>query len=257
MREVLAADHRPPRPRQLADVAAGVDGDRDRPGRLGQRSRATPAPTADPRRARRTATTRRTTAPRPGVPVVSTYGGCGTASTSRPAWSSGSQGPSADVGDVHLVADRARHRLPGQRHLRAAGDGGQAARAGRAGARRRRRRGRCGSRSGSPSRCVRRSSRSSLRRERPPAPSAAGASAPSRRGRRSGACRRRPARCRARPSPCPGRATGSAARPARSRRRPRRRSRPGRRRRSRADVRAGSPARPAARSAAPGTTRAG
>jgi hypothetical protein len=31
---------------------------------------------------------------RPGSPVVSTYGGWGTASTSRPAWSSGSQGPS-------------------------------------------------------------------------------------------------------------------------------------------------------------------
>ena len=31
----------------------------------------------------------------PGVPVVSAYGGWGTASTSRPAWSSGSQGPSA------------------------------------------------------------------------------------------------------------------------------------------------------------------
>ena len=31
----------------------------------------------------------------PGVPVVSAYGGCGTASTSRPAWSSGSKVPSA------------------------------------------------------------------------------------------------------------------------------------------------------------------
>ncbi len=31
----------------------------------------------------------------PGVPVVSAYGGWGTASTSRPAWSSGSHGPSA------------------------------------------------------------------------------------------------------------------------------------------------------------------
>ena len=31
----------------------------------------------------------------PGVPVVSAYGGWGTASTSRPAWSTGSHGPSA------------------------------------------------------------------------------------------------------------------------------------------------------------------
>jgi hypothetical protein len=30
----------------------------------------------------------------PGLQVVSTYGGCGTASTSRPAWSSGSKSPS-------------------------------------------------------------------------------------------------------------------------------------------------------------------
>ena len=32
----------------------------------------------------------------PGVPVVSTYGGWGTASTSWPAWSSGCQSPSAE-----------------------------------------------------------------------------------------------------------------------------------------------------------------
>ena len=32
----------------------------------------------------------------PGVPVVSTYGGCGTEVTSRPPWSSGDHGPSID-----------------------------------------------------------------------------------------------------------------------------------------------------------------
>ena len=33
---------------------------------------------------------------RPGSPVVSTYGGCGTEVTSRPWWSRGSHGPSAE-----------------------------------------------------------------------------------------------------------------------------------------------------------------
>ena len=50
---------------------------------------------ADPRRGRRTSVATAYQRGTPGVPVVSAYGGCGTASTSRPAWSSGSNVPSA------------------------------------------------------------------------------------------------------------------------------------------------------------------
>ena len=128
MREVLAADHRPPRSR-AARRRRWTRRPRPSPARSARRAAwRTPAPDTGPSTCTSDSDDTAYHRSSPGrARSCRRTAGAGTASTSRPAWSSGCQGPSADVGDVHLVADRARHRRPGQRHLGTAGDGDQAA----------------------------------------------------------------------------------------------------------------------------------
>ena len=209
VREVLAADHRPPRPGQLA-----------RSRRPRRPATVTPGPArraAPPRPASAAVALdvhvgqRRHGVPPcsgPGVPVVSTYGGCG----HREHVAAGV------VERLPRAVRRRRRRTPGSRSRpppaprssvtwRAAGDGHQAARAGRAAGRRRRRRPRSAARSG----C----SQSAVRRSRAPAPPSLGRTRRAdedllphqrlelvlhrARGDVARACRRRRARCRARP----------------------------------------------------------
>ena len=122
-REVLRADHRPPRPLDHArDPRRRRPRPRPRPsaGRRreldGLRQAAAPAP-----RSSATLETAYQAAASAGA-VVSRYGPCGTASTSPTAWSIGSNGPSARRRPVDEVAGGAVDRRPGDGHLAAAAD---------------------------------------------------------------------------------------------------------------------------------------
>ena len=156
VREVLGADHRPPRPRQLDRRTGRVDHQVDRSDRLGRRcgrhavggvaldrdvrQGADGVPAFLPRRAR-------------GVDVGRVRDGQHVLATVVERLQLAVDG----VGDVDLVADRAGDGVPGERHLGAPRGRPEA------GGRRQPRRGarwwprRCGGRCAAPSRCVRRS----------------------------------------------------------------------------------------------------
>ena len=136
LRQVLGADHRPPRagrarPSDVAAstatvhraVAAGSRARADRDARGGDPSTCTSDSEA-------TAYHRST----PGSPVVSAYGGCGTASTSRPPMVERLERSVRSTAPAHLVADRSRRPAPSRASPgRARRERDQARRAARAG----------------------------------------------------------------------------------------------------------------------------
>ena len=119
VREVLAADHRPPRARQLTGGAGHVDADHH--GRRGRptAARSRPARRARPRRARRSGSRRGTTARRRACRSCRrTAGAAPRARRGRRGRAAGSR--RRVVGGVHLVADGTGHLGPGQGDLLAA-----------------------------------------------------------------------------------------------------------------------------------------